>query len=33
MSVRLVIIDPIDSTESGSVILIEMIFYLVRYLF
>lgn len=25
MSVRLVIIDPIDSTENGSVILIEIV--------
>jgi hypothetical protein len=28
MSVRLVIMDPIDSTEDGSVILIEMGFLL-----
>lgn len=30
---RLVIIDPIESTESGPVVLIEMIFYPVRYFF
>lgn len=33
MSVRLVIMDPIDSTEKGPVILIEIAFYPVRYLF
>jgi hypothetical protein len=32
MSVRLVLMDPIDNTENRSVILLEMVFYLVGYL-